>query len=248
MFKLHPKNRDVIRIDEDLRKGMMEDGWYDACPLWATHGEGGNLLIFDGHNRFLIARELGIPVKYVIDDNIPDIQNYNKRGRVWALYDYLSSYVRDHREPYVILKRYHVSTGICLSHCIGLLAGETVGSNNKHGVFKSGAYTLGDLSHARVVEDIVLHCKKLDFKHSASNNFVRAISRIARVDKFNPEIFKQKAEKNPSLLKRCTRLEEYMDMINEIYNRNSKYWQRLNSRVLAEEAMRERTPIKKVSK
>ena len=64
-FELLPFNRDVARTRR-LRASMLQHGWISAYPMYVVKQSNGQLGIKAGHRRFVVARDLGIPVKYVI--------------------------------------------------------------------------------------------------------------------------------------------------------------------------------------
>src|SRR5689334_8786665 len=75
MFEMHAVNRDLHRVRRPklyraIRQSMIDEGFRtaDAIRVCRIHGSK-RLRIVGGHNRFDIAKELGLPIKYIIDDS-----------------------------------------------------------------------------------------------------------------------------------------------------------------------------------
>lgn len=221
-FEMLPFNRPVTKTAA-LEKSMQKHGWIDAYPLHCVKNGNGTYKVKAGHHRLHVAKKLGIAVKFVVCDDNASIHALESGTVSWSISDFLVSYVREGRPPYMTVDQYHRRTGIPLAACISMLAGESAGSNNKNRSFKRGDYQLGDPWHAETVADIVLHLKKRCKLKWATHAFlVQAISRSVWVDEFDPERFKQKAARHRHMIEKQPNLEEYLDMIEAIYNRQSR--------------------------
>lgn len=242
LFELLPFNREVKQT-KWLEKSMLKYGFLSTKPLHVVKNGNGKLLIKDGHHRFYVARKLKIPVKYVIATEHEQISIYEmqKTTKGWTPHDYLTAHTREGKNPaYTTIKEYHEKTGIPIGRCIAMLAGQSAGSaSNKMNVFTSGQYKLGDQTHAAIVGDIVLHLKKLGVSWASNSLFVQAISKTLFVDEFNPSQFKEKLSTHLSLIEKKASLNDYMQMIDLIYNRQSKT--KIPLKFLAEETARIRS-------
>ena len=161
-FVLSEFNRDVKKT-WNLEASMQKHGWIYAYPLHVIKRADGLFEIKAGHHRFYVAKKLNIPVKYVECRDKASILDLEKATVPWTLQDYINSYVRMGKRPYIEVLEYHKRTGINLSACISMLAGDSADSGNWNAVFKAGDYRLGDNLHARIVGDIVLHSKRCGF-------------------------------------------------------------------------------------
>ena len=224
-FELHKFNRDVFNNAgyKALKKSMEKHGWIDAYPMHVVRGNNKKLKIKAGHHRFLVAQELGIPVKFVVcDQNDISIHELEKATTRWGLKDYLISYIKLGYHSYLVVKSYCDRTGIGLNNAISLLGGQSAGSGNFTELFKSGTYQLGDSTHSGMVADIVLHCKKCKIPFTTNQYFVAAISKISWVKEFDPSILKHKISTFPYLLEKQPNLHTYVDMLDTVYNRQNK--------------------------
>lgn len=223
-FELLPFNRPVMRT-EKLKKSMQRHGWIDAYPMHCIRNhKNGKLKIKAGHHRFTVARGLGIPVKYIVCNDDATIHELEQSTTKWTAKDYLLSHLREGKNPaYETVNQYHKKTGISVALCVAMLGGETAGSHNKDFAFKEGTYRLGDPEHAQDVADIVLFCKKqCKISWSTNSHFVTALSKIMRVDEFDPQQFKRKVKIFKSLMEKQRTIDDYLRLIESIYNRQSQ--------------------------
>ena len=239
-FVLSPCNREVKKT-WNLEASLLKYGFRDGTPIEVVRLENGLLEIQDGHNRFYAARKLGIAVKYV---EVKDRMTAAERGTtttMWSMRDYLISFSKGGNTAYAAVLAYHKKTGIGLNACISMMAGDSAGSGNWRKQFKNGTYRLGDLGHANLVGSLVLHCKKCGFLFGDKTPFVQAISKIAWAEGFDPQLLKSKITTFPEHMKKQGSKQDYITMLEAIYNRHSQVKMPLAFK--AEEASRRRNVV-----
>ncbi len=236
-FDLCSFNRDV-RKTKELEESMRKHGWIDAYPMHVVRNGGDKLLIKAGHHRFIAAQNVGIPVKYVESKDGATIHELESATNQWSLRDYIDSFIRCGKRPYIELQEFHEATGIPLGLCATMLIGNSATGGKYTDVVKSGNLKIGDRAHAETVGDIVNHCVSNGCSWARNTLFVRAISRMVRAKGFDPSVFKQKITKFHGFLEKQPNLERYLDMIDEVYNRQSRV--RIPLKFNADQAMRER--------
>jgi len=217
MFALHNLNRDVNKIAK-LEKSMKANGWIPAYPMHVVR-EGGHLKIKGGHHRFEVARKLGIPVKYVVCEDRATIHELEEATTRWDWQDYLASHGRAGNANYLKVKKYQDETGIPLTCIVSMLGGDTAGSGNHAKAFKSGALKVKDTSHIGLVSDFVTIAKSAGFSGATNRNFVIALSKIAKANGIDLARLKAKMKAHPYLFQKQTSVDAYLDMLQEIYNR-----------------------------
>ena len=243
LFDLHPVNRD-IGTTKLLRESMKKYGFLDHKHINVVRNGGKKLFIKEGHHRFHVARELGLPVKYVIGPDVLTIAEDEKIQRKWSLQDYLTSYVRAGNPHYILLKEYYDKTSIKLGACISMLSGNAAGSGSNHQkTFKSGGFTIKTTQHAERVADIVGYMREQGIGFASADLLVQALSRIVFVDSFNPSTLKQKIKSFPHLVKKQPTLKAYTEMFDFLYNFKSQA--KIPLGFLADEAAKGRNIIKK---
>ena len=155
----------------------------------------------------------------------------------------MDSFAQNNFGAYLVVVDFHKKTGIKLNACISMLSGSSAGSGNWRKQFKDGTYRLGDPAHALLVAELVAHCRKHEFRHWNDTPFVKALSKIAWAEVFDPQVLKSKITAFPEHLKKHGTREEYILMLEAIYNRYSKDLVPLA--VKAEEAARKRNVVLK---
>lgn len=205
-----------------LEQSMKSFGFLKSKPIMTIKNRNGKLTIKSGHNRFEMARKLKIPLWYEVEDQDVPLHLLEGSFDVWVNHHWLESYINDGRHPYIVVDEYRKRTGIGLTNCISMLAGESAGSHNHLDDFKAGIYELGDPNHANEVADIILHCKRCGTKFAAISVFVRAISKIVWVEQFDVKIFKKKIESHSHLIEKQACLAAYIDMFEKLYNHGGR--------------------------
>lgn len=241
-FELLPFNRDVERT-KHLEASMKEHGWIDAYPIHVIrNGSNGKLRIRAGHHRLEVAQKLHIPVKYVVCNDTATIHQLEKATNRWNMKNYLTSYVREGRHPYITLKRYHERTGIPLNQCLSMLSGDSAGSHNKIDSFKDGTYEVGDTTHAELVADIIQCCSYAGVKWATNSLFINALSKICWSEGFKVNHLKSKIKKFCFLMEKQPTVQDYLLMLETVYNRQSQ--EKIPLAFLADKAAKERSAVR----
>lgn len=97
-FSLMELNRDVNRQHvERLKKSFERD--YLLTPILVNE----NFEIVDGQHRFAAAKEMGLPIRYVVANGytIEHVKMLNHEGKNWSTIDHFMSYVKAEVPAYV---------------------------------------------------------------------------------------------------------------------------------------------------
>lgn len=222
MFELLNINRNVTKT-KHLLESMKKHGWINSKPMSVIHNGNGKMIIKDGHHRFEVAQRLGIPVKYVVDTDSATIYELDKSINKWSLNDFLTSHCRDGKIEYLKLKAYIDETGINISSSASMLMGQSAGSGNCQIPLRNGTYKANDkCNHANIVKDIVLCLKKYGVKYYNNDFLVQAISKVAWVDQFDHNVLKQKIKVFSHLIDKKANVDQYLTLLEEIYNKQSR--------------------------
>jgi hypothetical protein len=240
-FLLSPFNRDVKRT-RWLKESLLKFGWIDSKPMDVKRLLNGKLEIRDGHHRFVVAMELGIAAKYVETSDEATAFDINMSERPWSMSDYLQSRIREGKNPaYGEVEDFSRETGIAIGLATAMLCGYSAGSGGGYSLkFKKGQLELGDRTHANTVGGIVKFCRSLDIGFASNPLFVQALSKVAWVEEFDPEVLKKKISAHHEMMKKQASTKDYIDLLEEIYNRKSQNRQRLPLSFLAGEMARKR--------
>jgi hypothetical protein len=240
-FELLNFNRDVKKT-RNLEASMKEYGFLSPYPLHVQRNGNGKLKIKAGHHRFYVARQLGIPVKYVISNDDISIYQLEKATNPWSMQDYLESHCRRGLPEYLKVKRYCDETGIPVNLAIAMLGGNTAGTANFTEAFKTGTYKVkGSSSHAEMVKDLVLCLKGCGVKFYNTALLVQGFSRCVWLKEFSVNKMKSKMRTFHGLMEKKADLNQSLIMLEDIYNRQSR--EKIPLRFLAEEAAKGRNLI-----
>lgn len=219
-FRLHPLNRDLNKLKLfKLMASMRKHGYIKAYPL-NVYIENDYYIIKDGHHRFIAAKNLGSHVYFVVCDDKATIQDINTPVGVWTVKNYFDSYLTNKNEEYIFVKRFMDETGFSLSMAVPLLSNQ-VGSSfgNFAERIKSGNFKVAlNTTYAGTISYITNFLKSINISFYNKNDFVTALSKVAWVKEFDCEKFVKYAKKNKSQMKEQRTVEEYINMIERIYN------------------------------
>jgi hypothetical protein len=222
LFELLPLNRDVVKT-KVLMESMRKYGWINSKPVSVIQNGNGKLKIKDGHHRFEVAQRLGIPIKYVIDKDDSTIYELDSSTNKWSMLDCLTSYCRAGKIEYLKVKAYCDETQISLGNAVTMLGGQTAGTGNFYSGFREGRFKVREnCNHASVVKDLVLCCKNNGVKFYNHNLLTQAFSKIAWADQFDLSHMKSKIKNFTFLFQKKANLDQYLTMLEEIYNWKSR--------------------------
>jgi len=237
-FELLSFNRNVVKT-KALAASMSKYGFLSPYPIHVVKNGKGKLKIKAGHHRFLVARSLSIPIKYVVSEDDASIYDLEQATCRWSLSDYLVSFTRSGNANYMEIQAYCEETGIGIGMATAMLGGHTASTNNFREPFKNGDFKVRKSSpHASDVKDIVLYMKKCGIKIYNTAMLVQGISKIMWVDKLNVTQLKVKIKKFPSMFNRTATLDQCLDMLEQIYNYKSQ--EKIPLKFLADEAAKSR--------
>lgn len=219
-FVMDEMNRDT-RNNGALEESMRKYGWIEAYPAFVTPDDRGRLLIKDGQHRFCAAKKLGLEIVYVICEtdsiSIPELNNIQKR---WVPADYISSFAKQGKRDYIVLKDFCETHGLSPMISANILAG-VVGSVSPE--LKSGEFKVRDIDRAESVVRVVNTAKNCGISWAKNTRFITAIVQIFRYTTASPVILCDKIRKHPGVLMLMPTTESFVSHISrEVYNRNTK--------------------------
>ena len=226
-YKLFLMNEENRPIDPDayhyrkLRTSMQRYGFLPAYPLHCRP-RNGRLEIFDGHRRFSVAKELGLPVWFVVyDDGQLDLPFINETQEKWNLSDYVGSRAQQGRSDYVELQEFSKTNEIPLSIAAALLAGCAGVAGITLMRIRSGDFEIKDRDIAQRVASVYRSIKSIS-RITRHAGFVNALTRCMRVKGFNASRLIENARKCPGKLVTQPDIQGFLRMLEEIYNFQSR--------------------------
>ncbi|HSH25864.1 MAG TPA: hypothetical protein VLA13_10060 [Massilibacterium sp.] len=134
IFKLHKRNRNVI-----TRKDMLKQAKEGIINPIMVNGE---MIVIDGQNRLHHSIEVGVPIKYIIDESltVDDITRMNTNQEKWSLKDWVESFANEGRKEYeklvYILNNHNSDISLVSGLCIGTVSASVAADSVKSGNFK----------------------------------------------------------------------------------------------------------------
>lgn len=185
--------------------------------------------IIDGQHRFLAAKELELPINYIIVEGygLNEVQILNTNSANWKKEDYLKAYCDLGVNAYLQMKQFmqdYPDFGIAVSE--QLITNTVGGVNNRDSVYKGrgrvknfeeGRLTIADLKQSYDNAEKVLMFKPYYDGYNRSV-FVAALIGIFQNENYNHAEMIGKLAQQPSSLTHCTNVTQYKLLIEEIYN------------------------------
>ena len=163
--------------------------------------------------------ELGLPIIFTIEkgSNFETIQTLNTKQKNWTKYNHIQSFVNKKNPNYVILDKYmNKYPEFKLTEMLMFL-GNTQTNINKS-VFEDGEFVVRSTDIADGWINNLLSLKGYFPKYYNKSIFVRSILRVLKNENFKFSDFLHKVQLRPLMLQPCGTVEQYVEMIEKIYN------------------------------
>lgn len=228
-------SRHVARIRESMRR----HGFRPSKPIqcYQLHGK---LVVVDGHHRLEAAKELGIAVYYVVEDESAQLSMLDENVTVlkWSTRDTVEQWAKRGKRDYQRLLDY-VDSGIPLVEAASLLAGQSAGSHNVVPKLSDGSFVIKTTAHADAIVSIInLSATNKTLCH---RQFIQALSLCLWVSVFDVQLFKDRAARNLHMIPRCSNVDDFLTSIEDVYNFRSKH--RVPIAFFAKEAAKARSAV-----
>jgi hypothetical protein len=175
--------------------------------------------IIDGQHRFEAAKDLNIPVNYIICEGygLDEVHILNQNSKIWNSDDYLTGYCDLGVKDYLQYKRFKDKFKFGHSECMAMLCGEIAGGGYLHNKFKLGEYKVTHWQQACEYGARIWSLKEL-YDGFLRKSFVYAMLELFEKAEFDFDEFISKVKLYPSALTNCSDKEHYIALIEEIYN------------------------------
>jgi hypothetical protein len=215
-FKMIDGNRKIKQSKVDnLIKKMRKRGWLPTVEITVNE----LFQIIDGQHRFNAVQEVGISFRYKIVKNtgIDEVRETNEGSNNWSLSDYLPSFSSKGIKSYVQLENFKLDfPELNLSICQMLLSNSM--GNPSREKFESGDWKVKDYNTGVLWGGYVMSLKPL-FSGWKRVIFVRGLIKVLmNKPEFNFQEFLHKVELRPNMLVPCGTTDQYVEMIERIYN------------------------------
>ena len=239
MFVSNPLQREFrIQHVTDLAEKMKNQGYLVSSPISVSKLPNGKLQNNTGHHRVPAAKIAGVPVYYIIEHawTAKELVAEGVTSKGWTCTAAAQTFAGDNMRDYITLMNY-VKGGIPMRMAASMLRGEHAASGNCFNLVKDGTFKIKTTKHINEVLNAISALKEVA-PESGSHVFIAALSAALLIPDFSAEQLVRKVKLYPrDLIKSKTR-DQMLDVVEEIYNRQSRI--KLNISFLAKAALNER--------
>jgi hypothetical protein len=220
-YNLFKKLRGNREVDEGhvqkLMKLMRQNDLF--TPITVNE----NFEVIDGQHRLEARRRLGLIVPYFVVKNygLAEVQAINSQQKRWTVDDYAQSYIELGKKDYEIYKWFRKRYKLPHIVTVELLHEMTKGHGKLSDIFNSGSLRVKNLEGAKSKAE-TLELIAPYFDGYCDRNFVIAFFTVQEKKVFDLKKFISKLENQPNALKKCAKVSQYIDLIEEIYNYRSQ--------------------------
>lgn len=212
-FKVLDGNRSINTLHLNRLKESISSK-YLISPIIVNQ----KLEVIDGQHRLLCCKELKLPIRYIVCDgyNLDDIHRYNMTSKNWTLDDFMNGYIQLGKKEYEFYKIFKDKYGFGHGESIVMVSGK---SDRRDLVkkFQAGELRIKNYNNACLfAEKVQLVAPYYDGFRRRS--FVLALLFLSKHPSFTIEEFVEKLKFQRSKVYDCGTQEQYIKMIEEIYN------------------------------
>lgn len=231
-FALHTHNRVLVDDDgkrlvrKDLVKSMRAEGYRPEEPIMAYANEDGTYTIIDGHNRLMAAQSLGIDVYFIAHKRNGKAEwtplKSSATKKKWTALEVARAFAHEGNADYAELLDYMERTGIKLAQSSSVLFGQSASSGNAAKMVRDGTFVVKNRMNGELLADLV-DCASKFIDWGKDERLVSAFSALLFVPGFSPTQMKEKISKYSEFLEKKRDRDGTIEMLDKVYNRNSKF-------------------------
>tara|TARA_R100000734_G_scaffold5111_1_gene4475 strand:+ start:169 stop:882 length:714 start_codon:yes stop_codon:yes gene_type:complete len=222
LFKFIHGNRNVNNLQLDrLEKSISEQ--YIQVPIIVNE----KYEIIDGQHRFTVLKSLKKPIYFIKVDGLgmSEVHRLNTINKNWTLEDYMNSYCNKGLSEYLKFKAFKDRYKFSYAECLKLLV-DHANTNNQE-KFRQGKFKIKSLEYAEHNAQIILSYEKY-YDGVRRRCFVAAILDCLKLKDFKHRTLLKKMSYQSQKISHQSSKEDYLRIIEKIYNFNTKNKIRLN--------------------
>jgi hypothetical protein len=176
--------------------------------------------VIDGQHRLAAAQILQVEIFYIESEvDRKDISILNSNQKNWRAMDYINYYTIEGVKSFIELSRLmNKFPEISLSALLTLSNGENRRCLSE---LKEGHLDVSNIVECvRICEFIKFLNAEYGYAFVFDSRFPLALLKAYSEDNFSPEILKNKIDSSPRSFVACHTVKQYLDMIQEVYNRS----------------------------
>jgi hypothetical protein len=186
--------------------------------------------IIDGQHRFEAAKSLGLPINFIVQDGykVKEVQMLNTNTKDWGKMQYLHSYCELGNPVYLQFRNFmrkYPKFGIAVSEAIltGLSNGKYKTEDGhvvKLPTFVDGELQIPNIGKSYHIADQIMQIQPF-YDGFNRITFVRAMIRLFNNANYDHSRFIKKLQIQPTKLNHCQSVDQYLLLIEDIYNYRS---------------------------
>lgn len=235
MFKELQGNRTVNALHVRRLRESFKSA-YLLSPIIVNE----NYEIIDGQHRFAAAKELLLPINYIVCPGykLQEVQLLNTNMKNWKSDDYLKAYCDLKYPQYLKFREFMqmfpdfgfascetILSNLATPH-INLKSKELISETNTTGTYMVRSFEEGNLKIPNFQKSVETAKKIQQIKpyYDGYNRatFVRAMIGLFKIDHYSHQKMIDRLEANPTFMQHCSNVGQYKAMLEEIYNFRSR--------------------------
>lgn len=218
IFQEITSNREVDNLHvKHLKVAIEENNLLHLNPIIVNS----DYQVIDGQHRLQAATELEVPIYYIVDDKVnkQHIAKLNSNQKNWTILDYVNYYAIEKVPEYMILSDFICrhpqippSTMLTLLHPKGERSPKE---------FKEGIIDVSNQEQANEILNTIEKIRNLGIEIVYDRPFILAIREAFKVEGFRVDQFLIKLENNRIELFKCAKTKQYLQLIEQIYNKHN---------------------------
>jgi hypothetical protein len=217
IFKFRDDNRVINQNHvKKLSSKMKERGWLPTSIV-TINGSGD---VIDGQHRVKAAVSVGCPIRYKVSRGAgtDEMTEMNTLQKNWSPFDHLHKFVVRGVPSYITFDKFVKEFPMFKYTEIAMFLNNNQ-SSIKRDTFESGQWVSKSETKARRWANDILQLKPFGEKFYNRSIFVRAMIKImSNKSEFNFEDFLHKVKLRPTNFVQCGTVDQYVEMIENIYN------------------------------
>lgn len=193
-----------------LKKSMEEELLISPIIVNEKHE------VIDGQHRLRISSELKLPLRYIVAEGygLNEVHRLNQNSKNWTMTEFIDGYADMGIKEYIYLKDFLDRTDLNISSALALLSSDTGKNIND---IKNGTWKAVHQERAETIADWVNIIKQ--YHNGATRQvFVRALIKLYNNENFEFSHLIGKIALQPTSLVPCVNTEQYLTLLEDIYN------------------------------
>lgn len=217
IFKQVVCNREVSQPHVNkLVKSITRNNLLKLNPIIVND----NMDVIDGQHRLEAAEKLKTPIYYIVDSTVSkkDLSDLNSVKKNWGVLDYINFWTIEKAPGFDVLSKFlSEHSQIPPSTAMMLLSAD--GSRNTNAL-KEGVVDVDNIAKAQEIAQILKYYRNIiDWAYDRS--FVLAVNRLVESGKYDHATMEKRMETQTRSLVKCINTKQYIELLEEIYNRGS---------------------------